>query len=202
MARQPAPGTRDRILDVATRLFYEHGTHDVGLQRVIDECGCGKNLLYREFASKDDLVVAYLAARSLEWKALVERATRPFPADPTAQLVAIVRILAEDAAAPEFRGCPFLKASAEFPDPDHPAHRAAVAHYQALRAQLRELAEQARAVDPDALADRLMLIIQGLAADGVILPHQAATALAFAEDIVAIATQRLTPLSAADRGHR
>jgi AcrR family transcriptional regulator len=190
MARTPAPGTRDRLLDTAARLFYDHGVHAVGLQQVIDECGCGKNLLYREFASKDDLIVAYLERNQGDWADRVERAIGPLAGDPAGQLVAIVRVAAEQVAAPGYRGCPFLNIHAEFPDATHPAHRLAVANYNAKRAQLRVLAERAAARDPAALTDRLMLILDGLYATGAILGGDSATAaVAFAEEIVRAATR-------------
>jgi AcrR family transcriptional regulator len=190
MARKPAPGTRDRILDVAARLFYEHGIHAVGLQQIIDACGCGKNLLYREFASKDDLVVAYLERSRQGWTELVDRATRPFVGDAGAQLLAIVRAVAGDVASPDFRGCPFLNTHAEFPDPDHPAHQVCVEHLEAIRGLLGELAEQAGAQDPRLLADRLMLIIDGLYANGAVLRTHgpAAAGVDFAEEIIRAAT--------------
>ena len=121
MARTPAPGTRERILDSADRLFYEKGVHAVGLQEVVDDCGCGKNLLYREFATKDELVVAYLGRCRDAWTAMIEAATAPFPDDPGAQLVAIVRTTVEHATAPGYRGCPVHNTHAEFPEAAHPA---------------------------------------------------------------------------------
>ena len=190
MARKPAPGTRDRILDTAARLFYDQGVHAVGVQQVIEELGCGKNLLYREFTSKDDLVVAYLERCRADWANTVEAVIAPFEGDPAAQLIAIVRSAAEKVVTPEYRGCPFQNVNAEFPDPDHPVNRASVAHRSDVRATLQELAERAGARNPGTLADRLLLIMDGISANGAILGSEAgvATAVSFAEEVVRAAT--------------
>lgn len=190
MARKPAPGTRDRILDTAARLFYDQGVHAVGVQQVIEELGCGKNLLYREFTSKDDLVVAYLERCRADWANTVEAVIAPFDGDPAAQLIAIVRSAAEKVVAPEYRGCPFQNVNAEFPDPDHPVNRASVAHRSDVRATLQELAERAGARNPGTLADRLLLIMDGISANGAIFGSQAGveTAVSFAEEVVRAAT--------------
>jgi AcrR family transcriptional regulator len=190
MARKPAPGTRDRILETAANLFYQHGVHAVGQQQVVDACGCGKNLLYREFASKDDLVVAYLEQRRREWAVTFDQATRPLADDPAGQLVAVVRIAADHVAAPGYRGCPFMNVHAEFPDPTHPAHQIVVEHRADVRAHLRCFADRADARDPETLADRIMLIVDGVYANGAILGSSAAAAaaVAFADEIVRAAT--------------
>jgi AcrR family transcriptional regulator len=162
MARKPAPGTRDRILDSAVRLFQEHGAGAVGTQQIIDECGCGKKLLYGEFASKDELVVAYLERCQREWTTVMDEATLSYVDDPARQLVAIVRAVARQVTAPDYRGCPFRTTHAQFRDEDHPANRVAVRHVENLRSRLHTLAKRAGARDARALADRLMLIIDGL----------------------------------------
>lgn len=188
MARKPDPGARDRILDVASRLFLEHGVRAVGLQQIIDECGCGKNMLYREFASKDDLVVAYLERCRQDWDAIVGKAARKSP-DPAEQLVAVVANVAEQAVEPRFRGCPLRNAYADFPE-SHPAHRVITAHYSDRQVHLRELAVRARARDPETLADRIALIVDGLNGNGAVLGKNGAAdaAVAFAEDAVRAAT--------------
>jgi AcrR family transcriptional regulator len=199
MARKPAPGTRDKILDTAARLFYEQGVHAVGVQQVIEECGCGKNLLYREFPSKDDLVVAYLQRCTREWDVAVDAVASAGTTDPAEQLVALVRIAAERASTPDFRGCPFQNIHAEFPDPDHPAHKTAEMHLANVRATLRSLAEQAGALEPNTLADRLLLIIDGIYANSALLGSRATveTAVAFAEEVVRAAVGSTRALEAA-----
>jgi AcrR family transcriptional regulator len=202
MARKPAPDAREHILESATRLFQEHGTRAVGTQQIIDDCGCGKNLLYREFASKDDLVVAYLERCQLEWTAIMEEATRPYADDPARQLVAIVRAVARQVTASEFRGCPFRTTHAQFPDQDHPAHQVSVRHVENLRTQLHGLARRARARDPLTLADRIMLIIDGLYLSGAMLgPNGPATAaVAFAEELVRASIEPPSPGASATSG--
>jgi len=190
MARKPTPGARDGILDTAARLFYDHGVHRVGLQLVIDEYGCGKNLLYREFQSKDDLVVAWLERCHADWETRIRAKTEHLAGDPAAQLVAIVADAAEIASRPEFHGCAMRNTRAEFPDADHPAHRVADDRLAGVRAHLRDLAEQAHARDPDALADRLMLIVDGINTGGARGDGKASVgaAVSFAEEVVRAAT--------------
>jgi AcrR family transcriptional regulator len=189
MARKPDPGTRDRILSVASRLFQEHGPDGVGLQQIIDECGCGKNVLYREFGSKDDLVVAYLHRCRQEWVDLIKQVTRPLREDPAGQLIAIVGAVAQRSAAPGFRGCPLRNSLPSFPDAGHPARRVILDYHLARRALLRDLAERAGARDPRTLADKIMLLIDGLHASGPMLGKEGAgeAAVAFATEAVSAA---------------
>lgn len=190
MARRPDPTARDRILEVASRLFAEYGVHAVGLQQIIDECGCGKNMLYREFSSKDELVLVFLDRCRADWARITGAAREQHPGDPAAQLVAIVEAAADEAVAEGFRGCPLRNAYAEFPDPAHPAHRIVVTHYTERSADLRDLATAAGAAEPDVLADRIALIIDGLNANGPVLggAGSARSAVAFAREAVGSAT--------------
>jgi AcrR family transcriptional regulator len=190
MARRPTPGARERILDRAACLFSEHGINAVGLQQVIDECGCGKNLLYREFASKDELVVAYLERMRAQSNADIDAAVAKFADDPAGQLVAVVQTAVDSASAPDYRGCPFHTATAEFRDPDHPVHRVSVEHIASVRRRLRAIAKKAGAASPNDLADRLMLLIEGVYSSGSMLGRRGPVsgAVQFADDLVHQAT--------------
>ena len=113
MPRRPTPDAREHILAAAARLFYDHGVHAVGLQQVIDEYGCGKNLLYREFPSKDELVVAWLERCHAEWEARIDAVSESMAGDPAGQHVAIV----EDAAD---TGVPCATRASSSPSPTTP----------------------------------------------------------------------------------
>lgn len=183
MPRKPAAGTRERILDAAAHLFDQRGVHAVGMQQIIDEAGCGKQLLYREFPGKDQLVVAYLERSAEAWDRIVTGVCATVDA-PEDRLVELVR--AVQGMAPNARGCPLRNTHAEFPDPDHPAHQVSLKHFRRVREQLRGLARRTPAADPGRLGDRIMLIIDGLYVNGSTLGSTGAAeaAVGLASDVV------------------
>jgi len=52
--------TREHVLGVAHELFYWHGIRATGVDRVAVAAGVAPTTLYRLFASKDDLIGAYI----------------------------------------------------------------------------------------------------------------------------------------------
>jgi AcrR family transcriptional regulator len=162
MPRRVKPGARDRILDVAAALFYGRGIRAVGMQQVIDEADCGKNLLYQQFPSKTELVAGYLERTRQEWDRQADSAAREAGADPAAQLMALIGVTADVVRAPRYRGCPFRNFLTEFPDHDDPAGRIATAYLRDTRAQIDTLVRRLDVAEPDVLAERIWLVLEGL----------------------------------------
>ena len=133
--RSPA---RERLLSVASGLFYGEGIRAVGVERILAEVPTTRATFYRHFPSKDDLVVAYLRGVDARTRAGVQ-ADIDGAATPTEALRAIGDSVAESLALPGFRGCAFLKAATEFPDPDDPIHRAVLEHRAWYAATITEL---------------------------------------------------------------
>jgi AcrR family transcriptional regulator len=159
-AGRVAPAPRERILRTAERLFYRDGYRAVGVDTIIAESGVAKMTLYRHFPSKDDLIAAYLERANEQLLAWMEGLIGS-RSDPRAALEAVFDGVAKLSSSPECLGCAFVAAAGEFPDPDHPGHEAAAAHKRAVVERLCELAERAGARDPDALAEELLLIMDG-----------------------------------------
>lgn len=151
---------RERLLDAASELFYEHGVHTVGIDRVIERAGVAKASLYNLFGSKDELVKAYLARRQAITD---ERIAAGLPKYPTARakLIGVFEIQAAVFTRPGFRGCAFIGASSEAPRPGGPVELAADEYRRAIRTRFLELAREAGAKDPDTLAKQLSLVYDG-----------------------------------------
>jgi AcrR family transcriptional regulator len=152
---------RDKVFAVAADLFYRKGIHAVGVEEIVKEAGVAKISLYRSFASKDALVIAYLEDRSSsflrEWDSTFDR----YRDNPRAQLRAIMTYIAERTTQDGYRGCPFINFCAEFPDPLHPGRAVAQATMQALRERFRRIAEALDAPEPQRLADSFLLLMEG-----------------------------------------
>ena len=164
MARTADPDSAQRILDSAERLFYQHGVHTVGMQRIIDDCGCGKNLLYQRYPSKEDLVLAYLQRMRERWAQSLQSGLATSDTDPREQILAVIRAVGNEVGTPSYRGCAFLNARAEFPDADHPVRQVCAQHELDLRRLLGRLVRRARLTEPGRLTDELMVVVNGLRA--------------------------------------
>jgi AcrR family transcriptional regulator len=139
------------------------------MQQVIDATGVGKSLLYREFASKDELIAAWLRESDAQWWEQAEEVTAPYDGDPARKIMALMEFFHASVQEPDFHGCIYYNTSSEFRDPEHPGRQEATLHLKGLRNWLRDMGSQAGAEDPDALADTLMLVIGGLLANGEVL---------------------------------
>jgi AcrR family transcriptional regulator len=161
MSRSAAQ-TREHVLGVAHELFYWHGIRATGVDRVAAEAGVAPTTLYRLFASKDDLVAAYIERAGQLYRAWFDAAAAAGGPDPRTAILAVFDALGEQVQPQHCRGCPFLMALAEFPDPAHPAHRAAVAVKAWVRERLGQLtASLASGGRAGLLADQLSLVMEG-----------------------------------------
>ncbi len=149
---------RRRVLDAASTLFYTRGIHAVGIDRVIAEAGVAKATFYHHFPSKDDLVCAYLR----EQDARIREAASGAGVPPEERVMALFELLGEISCGPGFRGCAFVNAAAEYPDPGHPVREIVIEHRRWFRGLLRELLDAAGHPDAERTAAMLMLVRDGL----------------------------------------
>ena len=179
---------RDRILETAFRLFYARGIRAVGVDLIIAESGVAKATFYKHFPAKDELVLAYLDRVDGVWTAQLRSAAEAAGPDPADQLVGLFDALGTACRRDGYRGCAFINAAAEA-TPGTAIHERTIAHKQSVLAWVRQLAEEAGAEDPDALARSLTLLLDGGLSDGALAadPAAAQTAKQAARSLVAMA---------------
>ncbi|WP_407649643.1 TetR/AcrR family transcriptional regulator [Goodfellowiella coeruleoviolacea] len=151
---------RSRLLATATRIFYAEGLHSVGIDRIVAEAKVTRATLYRHFPSKDDLVVAYLqGVHDMERDSVDKALSSGMPADDTVRAVA--RSIADSIRSAQFRGCAFLNAVAEYPDPGHPVHRTVLEHREWFRRTITDLLAQVGDSSPEPAARHFVMLRDG-----------------------------------------
>jgi AcrR family transcriptional regulator len=155
-------GARDRILETAYDLFSRHGVRAVGVDRIVAESGVAKMSLYRHFPSKDDLVLTFLQEREQRWTNEWLRAEAERRGDTAARrMLAIFDVFGEWFVVEDFEGCSFINVLLEYDDREHRVRQASVEHLSNIRSFLRELATEAGAADPEALAHQWHILMKG-----------------------------------------
>lgn len=173
---------RDILLDTAERLFYAEGFHATGVDRVVAEAGVARMTLYNHFPSKEALIEAVLARRYERYLDDLRRAVdEAVPGDAVTALAEGHCRWLETTAN---RGCIVLKAIGEFEQ-----HHPAIADQgRRLKRELLEVIGDAisrdGSVDDPAMAERLLVVLEG--ADALVPVLGAATVTSHLRAIVPV----------------
>ena len=153
------PGTRERLIATAIRMFGKTGIRATGIDPLLAEAKVAKMSLYGHFKSKEELIVAVIEEQSDRLLSAFEVAAAG-AASRSGKVEAVFDGVAAKIAADDFHGCEFIRALSEYPDPNSPVNQAVVRHRDRLRTFLREL------VGEDSLALNLAILIDGALVDG------------------------------------
>jgi len=164
-----------KIFEAAQDLFYRRGVRGVGVDEIVCEAGVTKPSLYRAFKSKDDLVAACLRESAREGLAVINAALAAAGTDPRDRMNAMIRHYSDKLNQPDFRGCLMSNVAVELTETDHPGREVVEDCKTDMRGIILELARDLRVAEPDALADGLMLVIEGAIATHHIFGSQGPT---------------------------
>ncbi|WP_406130058.1 TetR/AcrR family transcriptional regulator [Streptomyces sp. NBC_00989] len=191
--RRRGRGARERILSASQQLFRAQGINSTGMDQLCAVAQVSKRTAYQHFTGKDDLVAEYLRRFDPEIMAGVFDRTDLTPRE---RLLAAFEV---PASGPEELTplCPYIAASVEIHDPEHPASQYARDYKLAIAARLAETAREAGATNPEQLGEQLALLLDGASARTRVLN---AESFPTAAAIAAVLIDNALPATDGDRG--
>ena len=161
-AAAPRGDARTRILEAAYELFSQRGIRAVGIDAIIAKSGVARMSLYRNFDSKDDLVLAFLEQREALWtKGWLQAEVERRATAPAERLLAVFDTFDEWFRRPDFEGCSFINVLLESADATDAIHRASAAYLAGIRHFLEGLARQAGIANADNFARQWHILMKG-----------------------------------------
>lgn len=155
------PSRRAELIEAAMRVFYRHGFHASGLDRILEEGGISRMTLYNHFTSKDELIVAALRRRDEMFRNRMMKFVEATARAPRDRLLAVFDFHERWFTERDFCGCMFINAAAEFSDPTSAPRLVAAEHKRAIVRYLVDLCNQAGLAHPEAVAEKLNILIEG-----------------------------------------
>jgi len=158
VSRAQAEENRETVINVASRLFREHGFDGIGLKDLMKGAGLTQGGFYKQFASKDDLA-AQASRRAME------SATRRWSeaaADSSDPLEAVMAFyLSKDHRGEKAEGCPLVAlgsdATRQSDEVRRPFEDGIRAHFEVLN----ELLDDTRSSNPSGKAMAILSLMVG-----------------------------------------
>jgi AcrR family transcriptional regulator len=149
-------------MEAAYDLFSHQGVRGVGIDAIIERSGVARMTLYRHFASKDDLVLAFLKLREERWtRDWLQHEVEQRANGPADRLLAIFDVFDGWFQRTDFEGCSFINVLLDMPEPAHALHAATAEHLAHIRAFVAQLASEAGVANPDDFARQWHILMKG-----------------------------------------
>lgn len=152
---------RELLIRTAVDLFYKHGYHATGIDKILTTAGVSKPTLYRHFESKDELIVAALNRWDEDSREWLADGMKRHGNTPREQIIGLFDTLEEWFSEEGFHGCIFVSATLEYPKVDSPIHQAAAAYKHWVAEYVCDRAVAAGASNPQRLAKRIAILMEG-----------------------------------------
>lgn len=148
---------RQAIIETASRLFYEQGYGNTGINQIIEESGVVKSSLYTAFRTKEEILMAYLeTAGAATDEALKAAAAKPTKAKD--KVLGVFDFLIDMVQQKDYYGCNFLNIVSEMP------RDAAIVRAQIKKQKdgvRRLFAEILQPIQKEDLADEIYILFEG-----------------------------------------
>jgi AcrR family transcriptional regulator len=161
---------KDRILEVASRLFYDQGYNLTGINQIIAEADIARASLYNHFESKTELLLAYLDKTRQDWFADLDEFLRPVT-DPREKILALFDFRIMRQRRLDFKGCQFSKIGAEASQHEKRVFDLVRCHKERLRSTIDELVlrvDHRQTLSHELLVDTIFLLLEGGLATGAV----------------------------------
>lgn len=149
---------RDQIMDTASRLFYDQGYNNTGINQIIEEAGIAKASLYQHFRSKEDLLTEYLELAGIRMYDRLLTASEK-QTGPKEKIAAIFDELALMTQRKGYNGCRFLNIIAEIPSSNERIKEQVKEQKEGIRQLFKEVVKP---LQKEWLADELYLLFEAV----------------------------------------
>lgn len=155
--------TRERIVETADRLFYEHGYDHTSFADIAQAVDLSRGNFYHHFKSKDEILEAVIGLRTKKTQAMLDSWAAQAHT-PTERIERFIEMMAKNGPQIRRHGCPVGTLCTELAKLEHPALPHASALFTLFRRWLATQFEQIGVNrDADSLAMHLLARSQGIA---------------------------------------
>lgn len=156
-------GVKERIVDTASDLFYFQGYNQTGINQIIAEAGVAKASMYQHFRSKEDIAVAYLQKRHINWIGDLKSFVAAKETNKE-KVIASFDYLDNWLNSVDYRGCGWQNIITDLPSNLDKIRDQAVYHKSDVRAWVHQLLENEESLtkkQAQELGDQIIILLEG-----------------------------------------